>query len=91
MCHVPIVACTAHDAALHREAALAAGCDDFLTKPLDMSRLKEVVSRLLAERSEGVGRGEAEARTSRITSAHLDDDGLRDYLDRLMERTDAPE
>lgn len=91
MCHVPIVACTAHDAALHRDAALAAGCDDYLTKPLDMGRLKELVGRLLAERSEGVRRGEAEARASRITSAHLDDEGLRDYLDRLMERTEAPE
>jgi len=88
MCHVPIVACTAHDPALHRDAALAAGCDDFLTKPLDMGRLKEVVGRLLAERSEGVGRGEAWA--GRVTSAHMDDEGLRDYLDNLMRRNDAP-
>src|SRR5919107_2149303 len=36
MCDVPIVACTAHDAALHKGAALAAGCDEYLTKPLDM-------------------------------------------------------
>lgn len=91
MCHVPIVACTAHDATLHRDAALAAGCDDYLTKPLDMGRLKEVVGHLLAERSEVVRRGEAEARASRITSAHLDDEGLRDYLDKLMERTHTPE
>ncbi len=91
MCHVPIVACTAHDAALHRDAALAAGCDEFLSKPLDLGRLKEVVVRLLAERSEGVGRGEAEARAGCITSAQLDDEGLRDYLDRLMERNGAPE
>ena len=90
MCHVPIVACTAHDAALHRDAALAAGCDDYLTKPLDMGRLKEVVGRLLAESSDGVRRGEAEARTKRITSARLDDEGLRDYLDGLMGRDAAP-
>jgi two-component system cell cycle response regulator DivK len=91
MCHVPIVACTAHDAALHRDAALAAGCDDYLTKPLDMARLKEVVGRLLTQRSEGVGRGEAEARARRITSARLDDEGLRDYLDGLIERNGTPE
>ena len=91
MCHVPIVACTAHDAALHRDAALAAGCDDFLPKPLDMGQLKEVVGRLLAERSDEVRRGEAEARARRITSASLDDEGLRDYLDRLMERNGTPE
>lgn len=91
MCHVPIVACTAHDAALHRDAALAAGCDEFLSKPLDMERLKETVGRLLAERSEGVRRGEAEARASRITSAPMDDEGLRDYLDKLMGRNGTPE
>lgn len=91
MCHVPIVACTGHDAALHRGAALAAGCDEYLTKPLDMARLKEVVGRLLAERSEGARRGESEARAARITSARLDDEGLRDYLDGLMGRADAPE
>jgi two-component system, cell cycle response regulator DivK len=91
MCHVPIVACTAHDAALHRGAALAAGCDDYLTKPLDMGRLRGVVGRLLAERSDRVRRGEAEARAERITSARLDDEGLRDYLDGLMGRAGAPE
>jgi DNA-binding response OmpR family regulator len=90
MCHVPIVACTAHDAARHRGAALAAGCDDYLTKPLDMGLLKEVVGRLLAERSDRARRGEAEARAERITSARLDDEGLRDYLDGLMDRDGAP-
>ena len=91
MCDVPIVACTAHDAALHRGAALAAGCDEYLTKPLDMGRLKEVVGRLLAERSEGARKGAAEARARRIASARLDDEGLRDYLEGLMERNGAPE
>ncbi len=91
MCDVPIVACTAHDAALHKDAALAAGCDEYLTKPLDMGRLKEVVGRLLAERSNGVRRGEAEARTRRITSAHMDDEGLRDYLEGLIDRNGTPE
>jgi CheY-like chemotaxis protein len=91
MCHVPIVACTAHDAALHRGAALAAGCDEYLSKPLDMGRLKEVVGRLLAGRFDAARRDEAEARAERITSAHLDDEGLRDYLDGLMGRTGAPE
>lgn len=91
MCHVPIVACTAHAAALHRAAALAAGCDEYLTKPLDMGRLKEVVGRLLAGRSDEVRRSDAEARAGRIASACLDDEGLRDYLDGLMERNGAPE
>lgn len=91
MCHVPIVACTAHDAALHRDASLAAGCDEYLEKPLDMGRLKEVVGRLLAERFEGVRRGGTSASAGRVPSAPLDDEGLRDYLDGLMRRNDAPE
>jgi two-component system cell cycle response regulator DivK len=89
MCHVPIVACTAHDASLHKGAALAAGCDEYLTKPLDLTQLKEVVGRLLAQRSDGAKRGEAEARAERIASAKLDDEGLRDYLDGLIERGGA--
>ena len=91
MCHVPIIACTAHDAALHRGAALAAGCDEYLSKPLDLGRLKEAVGRLLAERSDPVRRGEAEARAERITSARLDEEGLRDYLDGLIGRNGTPE
>ena len=86
MCHVPIVACTAHGAALHREVALEAGCDDFLMKPVDTRRLSEVVSRLLAERGDEDRKREAEARRRRITAMHMDDEELRDYLDGLMER-----
>jgi len=89
MCHVPIVACTAHDASLHRGAALAAGCDEYLTKPLDLTRLKEVVGRLLAESSDGTRRDAAKARAERIASAKLDDERLREYLDGLIEQAGA--
>lgn len=90
-CHVPIVACTAHSAAVHQEVAQEAGCDGYVEKPLDLELLKRVVSRLLAGRGDENRSGEAEARRQRIMSKPMDDESLRDYLDGLIVRYNVPE
>ncbi len=45
---VPIVAVSAHDTADFHSEALAAGCDAYITKPIDYPELEDIVHRLLA-------------------------------------------
>jgi CheY-like chemotaxis protein len=47
--HIPVIAITAHAMLGDREQALAAGCDDFDTKPVELPRLLEKI-RALAPR-----------------------------------------
>lgn len=45
---VPIVAVSAHDAPESRVEALEAGCDDYVTKPIDFDQLNALLKRFLA-------------------------------------------
>ena len=44
---VPIIAITAYDTYGMKEAALEAGCDDYITRPIDFEQLDRVLHRYL--------------------------------------------
>ena len=47
---VPIVAVSAHDTADFHADALAAGCNDYVTKPIDFDQLEALLNRLLPKK-----------------------------------------
>jgi two-component system, cell cycle response regulator DivK len=46
---VPIVAVSAHDTSDFQAEALAAGCDSYITKPIDFTQLEQLIARLLGK------------------------------------------
>jgi CheY-like chemotaxis protein len=45
---IPVIALTAHAMDGDRERAIAVGCDDFDTKPVELARLLDKIERVLA-------------------------------------------
>lgn len=49
LCDVPVIACSANDVQEWADKALAAGCNEFVSKPVDFSALESALKRLLPQ------------------------------------------
>jgi CheY-like chemotaxis protein len=53
--HVPIVALSAYDPSQHRNVALSAGCNEYVTKPINYELLEKLIKDLLRARNRDSG------------------------------------
>jgi CheY-like chemotaxis protein len=87
--HCAIVAVTAHAMAGFKEQCIAAGFDDYISKPIVPQELKRVVIRAVAKSSTGAAVNEPVARHTRLEAIDIMDalarvEGNRELLDEIV-------